>query len=89
MFELKAMKKTFDRLYDQAQFLYIELLMSEKEQILGRELHASSKLTEGNSERKVKGWGKKTVAWDVDEKNEFWWDEVGYHIYDIEPKCKR
>lgn len=85
--ELKDMKQTFDRLYDQAQFLYIELLMSEKEQILGRELHGSNKLTASNSDKTVKGWGKKTVSWNENEKNEFWWDEIGYHIYDIQPQC--
>lgn len=85
--ELKEMKKTFERLYDQAQFLYIELLMSEKEQILGRELHGDSKVADASSDRKVRGWGKKTVAWDADEKNEFWWDEIGYHIYDGKPQC--
>lgn len=85
--ELKAMKQTFDRLYDQAQFLYIELLMSEKEQALGRELHSDAKLTASTANRKIRGWASKAVAWDVDEKNEYWWDEVGYHIYDVSPQC--
>ena len=36
--ELQGLKNHFDRLYEQSQFLYVELLMSEKEQLLGREL---------------------------------------------------
>ena len=32
--ELTAIKGDYDRLYQQAQFLYVELLMSEKEQLL-------------------------------------------------------
>jgi tetratricopeptide (TPR) repeat protein len=86
--ELRAMKSDYERLYDQAQFLYVELLMSEKEQILGKELHASNKISKVNMRQNVSGWGRKTQSWAADsEKNEFWWDEVGFYIYRVEPMC--
>jgi hypothetical protein len=86
--ELRAMKSDYERLYDQAQFLYVELLMSEKEQILGKELHASNKISKVSMKQNVSGWGRKTQSWAADsEKNEFWWDEVGFYIYRVEPMC--
>jgi len=85
--ELKGLKDQFERLYEQSQFLYVELLMSEKEQLLGRELHASSKLDKVTRRKKIIGWGKDNQAWGNNGLNEFWWDEVGFYIYNIQPMC--
>jgi len=85
--ELKGLKNQFERLYEQSQFLYVELLMSEKEQLLGRELHASSKIDKVSRKKKIIGWGKNNQAWGSNGLNEFWWDEVGFYIYNIQPKC--
>lgn len=85
--ELQAQKVHFDELYEQSQFLYLELLMSQKEQILGRELHADSKATRVTDKDAFNGWSKKTQSWQ-DTKNEYWWDEIGYQIIDVNPECK-
>jgi hypothetical protein len=84
--ELRSVKTHFEDLYSQAQFLYIELLMSEKEQLLGRELHVSSKMQRANSEN-IKGWSRDTQSWH-DDKFEFWWDEIGFQVVSVEPLCK-
>lgn len=78
--ELEGMKVTFDRLYNQAQFLYLELMMSEKDKLLGKNLHASSKITKVKDSENIIGWGNKTQRWDIDENKEYWWDEVGFYI---------
>ena len=85
--ELKALKEQYDQLYAQAKFLYLELLMSEKEQLLGRELHASTKITQVDMRRDVAGWGRKLQSWGPSDKGEFWWDEVGFYISRVEPMC--
>ncbi len=85
--ELQGLKTHFEELYEQSQFLYLELLMSQKEQILGRELHADSKVTRVTDKDAFNGWSKKTQSWQ-DNKNEYWWDEIGYQIIDVEPECK-
>jgi tetratricopeptide (TPR) repeat protein len=85
--ELKAMQQQYIQLNEQGQFLYVELLMSKKEQLLGRELHASSKLTEVPQAKNVKGWSGQSMAWSADGREEFWWDEVGFHIYEAQPEC--
>lgn len=85
--ELQDMKKDYDRLYAQGEFLYVELLMSEKDQLLGRELHASSKITKVNKKLKVTGWGDKTQSWKDAKTGEYWWDEVGFYIVPVEPMC--
>ncbi len=85
--ELRNLKDHFDELYSQSQFLYLELLMSQKEQILGRELHADSKANKVTDKDAFSGWSKKTQSWQ-DTKYEYWWDEIGYQIIDIEPGCK-
>ena len=86
--ELKALQADYDRLYDQAQFLYVELLMSEKEQLLGKELHATSKINNVTNVDKIRGWGKKTQAWAGSKKDEYWWDEVGFYIYRVDSMCE-
>ena len=85
--ELKAERDHYDRLYSQSQFLYLELLMSEKEQLLGRELHASSKVSDVSNYDDIRGWGRNTQSWKGEKKGEFWWDEIGYHIVNVEPRC--
>lgn len=85
--ELQDMKKDYERLHSQAQFLYVELLMSEKDQILGKELHASSKITKVSSQTQIAGWGGKTQAWSDPQIGEYWWDEIGFYIAPVEPLC--
>lgn len=85
--ELKSLKEQYDQLYSQSKFLYLELLMSEKEQLLGRELHASNKITQVNMRRDVSGWGRKLQSWGTSDKGEFWWDEIGFYISKVEPMC--
>ena len=85
--ELQSLKEHFEELYSQSQFLYLELLMSQKEQILGRELHADTKVTRVTDKDAFSGWSKRTQSWQ-DNKNEYWWDEIGYQIIDVQPECK-
>lgn len=84
--ELKVLEKQYEEFYDQAQFLYLELLMSEKEQLLGRELHASNKVRQTLKKEDLFGWSINTQSWE-DDKREFWWDEIGYQIVDVDPVC--
>ena len=84
--ELQQVKNNYDDLYSQSQFLYLELLMSEKEQLLGRELHSSTKVNFVSQNKDIRGWGKATQSW-AQGKGEFWWDEIGFHIIDVDPKC--
>ncbi len=86
--ELTEMKSEFDRLHEQAQFLYVELLMSQKDQLLGKELHGDSKIDKLSSRENIAGWGSKTQVWASDDKLEYWQDEIGYHIYRLQPLCK-
>lgn len=85
--ELRTMKVEYERLYSQAQFLYVELLMSEKEKLLGKDLHASSKITRVSTQQNIGGWGKGVQSWAESDKNEFWWDEIGFYIYNVKPMC--
>ena len=85
--ELKAMKSDYDRLYEQAQFLYVELLMSQKDQLLGKELHADSKIDKVTQKENIRGWGNSTQAWATDTKQEYWKDELGFYVYRLQPQC--
>jgi tetratricopeptide (TPR) repeat protein len=86
--ELKSIHRDFERLHEQAQFLYIELLMSQKDQLLGKELHSNSKIDQLVSSSKIKGWGEKMQVYASDDKMEYWKDEVGFHIFSVQPMCK-
>ncbi len=85
--ELQDIKKDYDRLFSQAEFLYVELLMSEKDQLLGKSLHASTKITHVNQAATVNGWGNKTQAWKDSTTGEYWWDEIGYYITPVTSQC--
>ncbi len=87
--ELKSMKSDFERLKEQGKFLYVELLMSEKNQLMGKELHASTKIDHVAQKENIKGWANKAQSWGESEKiDEFWKDEIGYHIFRLAPQCK-
>ena len=87
--ELKSIKADYDRFYAHAQFLYVELLMSEKEKLLGKELHASSKITKVGKKMNLNGWGADTQAWTDSKKREYWLDELGYYISRVDSQCAR
>ncbi|MEI6833929.1 MAG: hypothetical protein WCL28_08030 [bacterium] len=85
--ELKSLKSEYERLYEQGQFLYVELLMSKKDQLLGKELHSSGKLATLSGNDNIRSWGRKTQTWASDNKQEYWADELGFHIMRVEPMC--
>lgn len=85
--ELKSERVRYEELYDQSQFLYIELLMSEKEKILGSELHSSTKVTHVPS-KDIRGWSRDNQSWKFGLGQEYWWDELGYYVVNAEPLCK-
>lgn len=84
--ELKALSKQYSVFEDQAQFIYLEMVMSEKESALGRELH-DEKIRSVVDSDKVRGWGKGSESWKGSTKGEYWWDEVGYYIFNVKPEC--
>lgn len=84
--ELRSLKKHYDDLYEQSQFLYLELLMSQKEHLLGRELHADSRVRSAAAKDGISGWSFDTQSWE-DDKNEFWWDEISFQIIDVDSEC--
>lgn len=84
--QLMLIKQNYEVYYEQAQFLYVELLMSEKDHLLGKELHADSKITTVSSAN-VKGWGKTDYSWKDGVGKEYWWDEVGHFVYRAKPAC--
>jgi hypothetical protein len=85
--ELERVRDEFKNLRSQSNFIYIELLMSEKEQVLGKELHSDQKLDQVNFSKKVKGWGQGNMPWKASDKGEYWWDEVGFFVYQVAPQC--
>ncbi|MFW7381214.1 MAG: tetratricopeptide repeat protein [Oligoflexus sp.] len=84
--ELRALKAHYDELYTQSQFLYLELLMSQKEHLLGRELHADTRVRAAASKESIKDWSFRSQSWE-DDKEEYWWDEIGFQIIDVDPQC--
>lgn len=84
--ELNYLNEHFADLYTQAQFLYLELLMGQKEHLLGRELHANSKVKGSEAMNRFRNWSEKTQSW-RDTKLEYWWDEIGFQVIDVEPLC--
>lgn len=87
---LTELGRQYDELRAQADFLYVELLTSEKDLILGKEHLVSDKFTgHANQGKRPAGWGKRVLAWAPDNKHEYWWDEVGFYIDPARPACKK
>jgi hypothetical protein len=61
--------------------------MSKKDQILGKELHSEGKLATLSTNENIRSWGKKTQTWATDNKQEYWADELGFHIVRVKPMC--
>jgi tetratricopeptide (TPR) repeat protein len=87
---LGAMRESYVTLRDQADFLYVELLTSEKDKLLGKEHLGQNKFaTDVLSTKRPAGWGKSLIAWRGDNKREYWWDEVGFYISTARPECTK
>ena len=61
--------------------------MSQKDQLLGKELHADSKINKVTETENIRGWGNSTQAWATDMKDEYWQDELGFYVYRLQPQC--
>ena len=87
--ELKELSVRFADHMKQAKFLYIELLMSEAKQKLGKNLHDSEiKASEDQTYKRLIGWNNnQNMSWATSDKDEVWWDEIGYHIAHVESQC--
>lgn len=85
---LANLRSQYEQLRAQADFLYVELLTSEKDKILGKE-HLSINKFGGNQAtgKKPAGWGKGQLAWAPNSKQEYWWDEVGFYIDPAKSAC--
>jgi hypothetical protein len=87
--ELRELSKKFSKQMKQAKFLYVELLMSETKEKLGKNLHSDNVETDkGQTYKRLIGWNaQKNMSWASSDKNEVWWDEIGFHIANEESKC--
>ncbi len=87
---LGDLRTKYDQLRAQADFLYVELLTSEKDKILGKEHLSSEKFTgRAKAGKRPAGWGQRVLAWAPDNKHEYWWDEVGFYIDPAKAACKK
>ena len=85
---LGDLRTKYDQLRAQADFLYVELLTSEKDKILGKEHLSSEKFTgRAKAGKRPAGWGQRVLAWAPDNKHEYWWDEVGFYIDPAKAAC--
>lgn len=87
--ELQELSKKFSKQMKQAKFLYVELLMSETKEKLGKNLHSDNVTTDKDQTyKRLIGWNaSKNMSWASSNKNEVWWDEIGFHIANEESKC--
>jgi len=87
---LGDLRTKYDQLRAQADFLYVELLTSEKDKILGKEHLSSEKFTgRAKAGKRPAGWGQRVLAWAPDNKHEYWWDEVGFYIDPAKAACAK
>lgn len=85
--DLSKIVETFKRTEEQVRLLYIELNMAEKDSMLGILGRNKGKIwqeaiTMANFEQ------ASTNKWKVDQKDEYWWDEIGNYLYNLESQCK-
>lgn len=87
--ELEYLKANYENIKKQAEFLYVELLMSQKDQLLGKELHADSKITTVSDVGVDQSYGDYSQAWAASKVHEYWKDEIGYYKYEVKPQCRQ
>lgn len=85
--ELKEVEQKYKQKLYEANFLYVELLMSEKVKVEGGELHADTKILDIRTNERIKGWSKYPMPWKASTINEYWWDEMGFYVYTVSPNC--
>ncbi len=78
----------FEESFGQAKLLYIELMMGKKDQLMGTDKRNQSKLLR-TAALKMEQSVVSHRSWTLDNKNEYWWDEVGHYIYDLKSLCRK
>jgi len=87
LLELEFIKENFADLRYQLSFLSVELLMSQKEQLQGRQLHAESRFHVDSETARRTTWSRNAQSWRGGQMGEFWWDEVGFYLFDLPTLC--
>lgn len=86
--ELTVMKDDFSRLREHAELIYVEVLMSEKENLVQKELHKESKFVALEIDKKPNYWTKGAKrSWATSDKHEFWHDELGFYVMQEKSQC--
>ena len=73
----------------QTEFLYIEMLMGKKDQVLGKSLSLAPGDLRSEMKKNLTGFAAGGgQSWSEGAPGEIWWDEVGFYVGKYEPQCK-
>jgi tetratricopeptide (TPR) repeat protein len=84
--ELVSMNSEFEKWLAQARFLYLEILTAKKDSILGKERSVKGAEFVGEEKEFVETVGKEVKKWNQD-KNEYWFDELGSYVFQVKTAC--
>lgn len=86
--ELLALKADYERIYSQAEFLYLQLMTEEKDKLMGKKAAERTQIKMASGRKlDVKGWSKESQMYAPSIMDEYWIDELGFHIYFVDSKC--
>jgi tetratricopeptide (TPR) repeat protein len=84
---LGALDADFEKGLSQARLLYLEILTAKKDALLGRDRSVKGQEFTGIEKPFEEAFGNADTQKWAQDKNEFWYDELGHYVFQQESKC--
>lgn len=85
--ELNVLAGDFDKALTQVRLIHLEVLTARKDSILGKERTVQGAEFVGQEKEFMEMSTGRNQKWNQD-KNEFWYDELGHYVFALNSQCK-
>lgn len=85
--ELNVLAGDFEKALTQVRLIHLEVLTARKDSILGKERTVQGAEFVGQEKEFMEMSANRNQNWNQD-KNEFWYDELGHYVFALNSQCK-
>jgi tetratricopeptide (TPR) repeat protein len=84
---LSTIGADFEKSLDQARLLYLEILTARKDALLGKQRSVKGQEFRGVEKPFEEAFGNADTQKWAQDKNEFWFDELGFYVFQVQSQC--
>ena len=83
---MRTLSADFEKSLSQSRLLYLEILTAKKDTLLGKERSVKGQEFLGTERDFEEALKNQAQVW-AQDKNEFWFDELGHYVFQVKSQC--